>query len=121
MEKPSAVCWMSMPTFFGMSWSALRTRQRAYRYMPATTTTMRIAPAANQRRSRETGRGISLQFTGPLRGKDDFPPRYAGDLSACGADESFLNRFPHGYRTLSRASICNQFPRLSATHLFLIA
>src|SRR5712691_12223544 len=64
MEKPSAISEISMPIFFGTSWSALRTRQRAYRYMPATTTTIRIAPAANQRRSRETGRGISLKFSG---------------------------------------------------------
>src|SRR5713101_1819185 len=59
MEKPSAVCWISMPIFLWISCKALRTRQRAYRYIPATTTTIRIAPAANQRRSRETGRGMS--------------------------------------------------------------
>lgn len=48
-----------IPIFFEISCSAFRTRQRAYRYIPATTTPTTIAPAPNHRRSRETGRPIA--------------------------------------------------------------
>src|SRR5437868_7441145 len=61
--KPSAVCCTLMSIFFGIFFPRCPSCTRRDRKVTATTSAIRVAPTANQRRKRETNRGIYCQFT----------------------------------------------------------
>src|SRR6185437_2141901 len=61
--KPSAVCCTLMSIFFGIFLARCPSCTRRDRKVTVTTSAIKVAPTANQRRKRETNRGIYCQFT----------------------------------------------------------
>src|SRR5690242_11078683 len=61
--KPSAVCCTLMSILFGIFLARCPSCTRRDRKVTVTTSAIKVAPTANQRRKRETNRSIYCQFT----------------------------------------------------------